>query len=268
LVLACAPANSARASLRALNATLGIPGAPQSATGQAVLLTGLNLPEILGYHYGPKPNPEIAQFLSNGNLFRRLIHQGRRVDFLNAYPPRYFEAIDRKRRLYSAIPLAAVSAGLRLHTADDLRAGQAMSADFTGQGWRDHLGIHDTPVFTPAEAGAQLARLASQQHFSFFEFWASDYAGHGQEMTEACALLETFDAVLGGLVGAWDEAAGVILITSDHGNLEDLSARGHTLNPVPALVIGAPESRSRILQGMYTLCDVAPAIEEYLATPL
>ena len=45
-------------------------------------------------------------------------------------------------------------------------------------------------------------------------------------MTAARTLLATFDEVLGGLVSAWDDAAGLILLTSDHGNLEDLSTRG------------------------------------------
>ena len=44
-------------SLLALDAGLGVEGLPQSATGQAVLLTGVNIPAELGYHYGPKPNP-------------------------------------------------------------------------------------------------------------------------------------------------------------------------------------------------------------------
>ena len=235
-------------------------GAPQSATGQATLLTGRNVPGELGYHYGPKPNPDVAAYLRNGNLFRTVTQAGGRAALLNAYPPSYFAAIDSGRRLYSAIPLAVTSAGLALKTAADLDAGRALSADFTGQGWRERLGLADTPVLTPWKAGERLAMLAAEHDFAFFEYWLSDYAGHGQDMDAALKLLAEFDAVLGGLLAAWDDEAGLILITSDHGNLENLGMRGHTVNPVPALLIGAPPLRRRFAAGLRDLTDVAPAI--------
>jgi 2,3-bisphosphoglycerate-independent phosphoglycerate mutase len=260
LTARAAPLESARASLVALDACLGVEGLPQSATGQAVLLTGRNVPAELGYHYGPKPNPAVAELLRNGNLFSHIQTAGLQAAFLNAYPPTYFAAIHSGRRLYSAMPLAVTSAGIPLRTADDLVAGRAISADFTGQGWRDRLGWSDAPVLTPQAAGARLAELAADYDFSLFEYWPSDYAGHGQDMSAACQLLETFDQVLGGLLAAWDANLGLLLITSDHGNLEDLSRRGHTANPVPLLVIGAPAARRGFVGGKGDLTDVAPQI--------
>jgi 2,3-bisphosphoglycerate-independent phosphoglycerate mutase len=260
LLLDSAPLESQRASLLALDACLGVGGLPQSATGQAVLLTGQNVPQKLGYHYGPKPNPEVAEFLTNGNLFNAVRQSGRRAAFLNAYPQRYFEGIDSGRRLYSAIPLAAASAGVPLLTTADLYAGQAIAADFTAQGWRDHLGMSNAPVLEAFQAGQRLAQLAQLVDFAFFEYWLSDYAGHGQDMQIACQLLETIDQVLEGLLEAWDDQDGLVLITSDHGNLEDLSTRRHTANPVPALLIGAPELRRQFSDGLENLTGVAPAI--------
>ena len=249
-----------RATLLPLDACLGIAGLPQSATGQAALLTGINVPAALGYHYGPKPNPAVADFLLNGNLFKTVRQHGRTAALLNAYPPAYFTGIDSGRRLYSAIPLAANRAGMKLNTTADLVAGQAVSADFTGQGWRDHLGILDAPVLTPRHAGKQLANIALEYDFSFFEYWLSDYAGHGQDMRTACVLLETLDQVLGGLLDAWPDEEGLVLITSDHGNLEDMSTRHHTFNPVPALVIGAPHLREVFCSSLHDLTDITPAI--------
>jgi hypothetical protein len=229
------------------------------------LLTGRNVPAELGYHYGPKPNPEVAATLRNGNLFRTLQESGQRTAFLNAYPPGYFAAIESGRRLYSAIPLAAVSAGVPLMTDADLYAGRALAADFTGEGWHERLHLPQTPVMTPEEAGGRLAQLASQTDFAFFEYWLTDYAGHHQDMPAAVGLLQTLDGVLGGLLAAWNPDAGLILVTSDHGNMEDLSVRGHTLNPVPALVIGAPAMRRRFMATLKDLTDIAPAIESLLA---
>jgi len=115
-------------------------------------------------------------------------------------------------------------------------------------------------VLTPPQAGERMAALAAEYDLAFFEYWLSDYAGHGQDMAAACALLETFDQVLGGLLGAWDDNQGLVLITSDHGNLEDLSTRRHTANPVPALVIGAKTYRQRMIATLHDLTDITPAI--------
>jgi len=243
-----------------LDANLGVEGLPQSATGQATLLTGQNVPRAIGYHYGPKPNPEVSAVLSNGSLFSRLKKNGLRAELVNAYPPGYFKAIESGRRLYSAIPLAVTRAGIPLKTTQDLLAGEAIAADFTAQGWHDHLNLPHTPVLTPRQAGRRLADLAEKRDLAFFEFWLSDYAGHKQEMTPAVELLQQFDQVLGGLLEAWDDEQGLILLTSDHGNLEDLSTRRHTANPVPGLVIGAPAWREKFIRGLKDLSDVTPGI--------
>jgi hypothetical protein len=261
LVSSTAPFEGMRASLVALDAGLGVPGLPQSATGQAVLLTGTNISAKIGYHYGPKPDQAVAAYLKNGTLFSRLRSNGRKIAFLNAYPPRYFEAIHNGRRMYSAVPLAATSAGLVLKTAVDLQAGSALAADFTAQGWHDHLNLRDTPILTPHQAGVHLGRLAAEHDFSFFEYWLSDYAGHHQDMAQAIRLLTDFDQVLSGLLEQWDDEAGLVLITSDHGNLEDLTTRRHTNNPVPGITIGSQEMRRRFNQSLESRVDIAPAIQ-------
>ena len=249
-----------RATLVALDADLGVDGMPQSATGQAVLLTGINVPAEIGYHYGPKPNKEVAAYLRNGSIFSTLSSQGLKSGLINAYPQGYFDSIQSGRRLYSAIPLAVTSAGIPLMTDQDLNTGNAISADFTAEGWRDRLNLPDTLVLTTVEAGERIAQLAGNYDLAFFEYWLSDYAGHGQDMQAAVNLLITFDEVLGGLLGAWDDQQGLILITSDHGNMEDLSTRRHTPNPVPALLIGEPASRQMFSSGLKDLTGIAPAI--------
>jgi len=253
-----APFHGELASLLAVDPAVGVSGLPQSATGQAILLTGKNIPAELGYHYGPKPNPEVAAYIREGNLFSDLTKAGKKAALLNAYPPRYFDGVDSGKRLYSSIPLAVTSAGLPLFRHDDLFAGRALSADFTGEGWRTMLGFIDAPVMEPRLAGQTLGALAKQYDFSLFEYWASDYAGHKQQMDQAIDLMETFDGVLGGLVESWDD--GLILVTSDHGNMEDLSTRKHTDADVPALVIGKKQARQEFTRDMTDLTHIAPAI--------
>jgi hypothetical protein len=257
-----APLESSQATLISIDATLGVAGMPQSATGQAVLLTGKNVPALIGAHYGPKPNKPIIELVTNGNLFSMLIGRGKESSLLNAYPPRFFSSIINGRRILSVIPLAATSAGLRLKNNFDLIHGNSLSADFTGQGWHDHLGITDIPVMNPLQAGKQLAKLAHNLDFAFFEYWLSDYAGHHQNMNEAAQVVNQFDEVLDGLMQDWDPNTGLIIITSDHGNMEDLSTRRHTLNPVPLLVIGAPKLRKSFIKNIESMTDIAPAILE------
>jgi 2,3-bisphosphoglycerate-independent phosphoglycerate mutase len=261
MVARAAPLESERATLLALDANLGVEGLPQSATGQATLLSGLNVPAELGYHYGPKPNQAVADIVVKNNLFKQLKEAGKRVAFLNAFPEAYFEAIGSGHRLYGTIALAAARAGVPLYTVDDLRQGRALSADFTSQGWRERLGYKDIPLIEPVEAGKQLARQAERFDFAMFEYWLTDFAGHEQDMTSACDLLATFDQVLGGLLEAWDDASGLILVTSDHGNLEDLTTHRHTSNPVPALLVGATALRRAFAAGLHDLTGIAPAIE-------
>lgn len=255
-----APYKGERATLLAVDAGVGVKGLPQSATSQAVLLTGINIPAEIGYHYGPKPNPEVAQYLNGSTIFSKTVKAGKKAALLNAYPPRYFGGIESGRRLYSSIPLAVTNAGLPLFAKDDLYAGRAMSADFTGEGWHGMLGYTDAPTYSPFDAGVKLAELSSQYDFSFFEYWASDYAGHKQDMDWAVRQLETFDEVLKGLLETWRVDDGLVLLTSDHGNMEDLSTRRHTNAKVPLLLVGDSMIRREFSKGIQDLTGIAPAI--------
>ncbi|HNA89976.1 MAG TPA: hypothetical protein PLX14_03630 [Anaerolineales bacterium] len=264
LIASAAPFENTHISLQAVDPNLGVKGLPQSATGQAVLLTGINIPAELGYHYGPKPNPEVAQYLNGATLFSKTIRAGKKTALLNAYPPRYFDGIDSGKRLYSSIPLALTNAGIPLFTHEDYFAGRALSADFTGKGWHDFLNYPNAPLFEPEVAGAKLAALAKGYDFSFFEYWASDYAGHKQDMESAIHQLETFDGVLKGLLTHWDMDNDLILLTSDHGNMEDLGTRKHTATSVPLLLFGHKNHR-HAFAGAQHLTEIAPAICRLLA---
>lgn len=260
MVAGAAPFHGERATLLSLDAGLGVDGAPQSATGQAVLLTGVNVPQEIGRHYGPKPNEQVAAVIRKDNLFCRMVKANKTAALLNAYPPQYFENIDSGHRLYSAIPMAVDAAGIDLMTAADLQAGRALSADFTGVGWSAQPGFPPTPVHSEVEAGQKLAALAGQYDMAWFDYWASDYAGHKQALERAIQLMESFDAVLGGLLAAPSAGPDLIVLTSDHGNMEDMSVRGHTLNPVPGLLIGSEELRQAAADGLGDLTGVAPMI--------
>jgi 2,3-bisphosphoglycerate-independent phosphoglycerate mutase len=258
-----------QASLLPVDSNLGVEGFPQSATGQASLLTGKNVSAMLGAHEGPKPSPQVLDILQHGTLFSHFTHNGQKASLLNAYPPRYFHSLQRGHRLPGAIAQSAIYAGIPLKTHADLQQGNAISADFTAAGWHDHLGLTDTPVLDLQQAGERLAALSGNCTLAFFEYWLTDFAGHKQDMQAACNLLEQFDSVIGSLVHAWENEEGLILVTSDHGNLEDLGTRRHTLNDVPLLLIGSYALRERFMDGLFqargarrelNLTDITPAI--------
>lgn len=258
------PITTQRATLVQTDAGLGVPGRPQSATGQAVILSGRNVPQAIGEHYGPKPNQAVRDEINKGTLFQNVVNSGRSAALLSPYPQGYFDGINSGKRLYSSVPYAAVQAGLSLMTAADLRAGQAISPGFTGEAWSSYLGYKDIPHYTPQAAGRKIAEIARHHAFSFFEHWPSDRLGHRGTLAEAKTHLELLDQVIGGLIDGWqqNEPEGLLIITSDHGNIEDKSRRTHTENPVPTIVVG--QNHGAIAADIHTLLDIAPAVRKWL----
>ena len=248
------------ASFRPIDATLGVDGSPESATGQATLLTGVNVAQAIGGHFGPKPDPRIRAIMQKHNLPGRLSEAGRKAKLLNAYPDSYFEAVRSGRRLHAAIPLAFALADIPLATETDLDRGQAVSADFTGRGWRSRMRRPSTPVLNPKDAGRRLADLALENDFTMFDHWLPDYAGHYGEMRGAVRLLNVLDHVLGGILEVVRKSNLTVLLSSDHGNMEDLSDKGHTRNAVPMLALGSLDARKRIIETIVDLTGFTPAI--------
>jgi len=260
LVRQSAPLENETTTLVSLDSSMGVEGTPQSATGQASLLTGRNVPSEIGEHYGPKPNAAVRAIVEADNLFTQIVNKSGRATLLNGYPPRYFDSIERGYRLHSVIPHAVVAAGIPLQTVEDMQAGRAFSADFTGQGWAARPDFPPIPVYSTAEAGNQIAITSLDYDLSWFDYWLTDYAGHHRDMDQAVTLLETFDEVLDSLLGTWRIDRDLIVLISDHGNLEDLSKRGHTLNPIPCLLIGPLNLRREFTHNLADLTGFVPAV--------
>jgi len=251
-----------QATLVPTDAGLGVPGLPQSATGQATIFSGINAPRHIGQHYGPYPNPPLRELVHHHGLFGRLVAAGYRVAFANAYPHRYLDRLARGTGRCSVTSVAAQAGGVRLRDYDDLCAGRAASAFLTNEGWRDVLGYVDVPIITARQAGRHVARLLDDHDFVAFEHYATDIAGHRGNLEQALHTLEQLDEFLGGVVETADLSRSLILVTSDHGNLEDLSTRRHTLNPVPTLLVG--HGHEAVARGIRDLTDIAPAVVQYL----
>jgi len=239
---------------RAIDATLGVPGLPQSATGQATLLTGVNAAALLGRHLSGQPNAELRRLLARESLFLQLARLGVAGDFVNAFSPELLPCL-RRRRL-STSTWAALAGGRGLRTFADLAAGRALYQDFTNLFLQTRG--YDFPQCRPEEAGATLAGLSGRLPFLMYEYFLTDFAGHSRDQEFAGVVVRLLDRFLESLLERVDLDRVTVILASDHGNLEDLATKSHTVNPVPLLAWGpwAGEIAGRCR----TLADVTPAI--------
>ena len=90
-----------------------------------------------------------------------------------------------------------------------------------------------------------------------FEYFLTDKAGHKQDMPGAIDVLERLDGFLGGVFEESDAASALVVLTSDHGNVENLNTPSHTFNDVPLIATGA---QCMAFSACRSLIDVAPAI--------
>jgi bisphosphoglycerate-independent phosphoglycerate mutase (AlkP superfamily) len=97
-----------------------------------------------------------------------------------------------------------------------------------------HLG-YELPVVPPEVAGARLARLATEYDLVLYESFLTDLAGHRRIEPEW--VLPRLDAFLGAVFEERSPETTVV-VSSDHGNLEDSTTKAHTTNPVPLLAVG------------------------------
>lgn len=242
--------------LQPIDANLGVAGLPQSGTGHVALLAGVNAPLLHGRHQTGFPPVALRPLLAERSLFRQARERGYQVAFANVFTESYWQALADRRLRRSASVIAAEGAGLRLRDLDDLRAGQALMWDITGDALHSRGEGLDIAPINPALAGANLARLATDHELIFFECFMLDLVAHGRLNIDSSTAIARVDGLVGGVLRTM-RPQDSLLITSDHGNIEDRVAPAHTRNPVPLLVVGpaAPGFRA-----VTTIAEVAGAI--------
>jgi hypothetical protein len=239
-------------TLTALDATLGVAGLPQSATGQTALFTGQNGAALLGHHVAAFPGPRLRAIIEEHSVFRRLVELGQRATFANPFTPVYWAALDRGERRASVTTCAVRAAGLRFRDLADLAAGRAVTWDVTGESFR----AEGVTAVSPATAGRALAALAAEHDVTLHESFLPDLAAHRRFGIGVEDALARLDGLLGGVLEARPEALTVVM-TSDHGNLEDATQRLHTRNPVPLLAAGPRAAQFGVAR---SLLDVTPLL--------
>lgn len=238
-----------------IDATLGVPGLPQSATGQATLLTGLNAAKAMGRHVEGFPGPSLRKLVEADNIFLALKRLGKRGCFADGYLVDSIEEI-RNRRYRSVTTTAALTCPEVIATRSDLLANQAVCHDITRQSLLDKG--YSGPVVTPKDAAAHLVQLAVGHDFTLFEFFETDRAGHSGNLEQAAAILNKLDLFLAVLFPLAVELGLLVVLTSDHGNIEAVNQHGHTANPVPFIAMGA--GAASIRSSVDDLVGVTPQI--------
>jgi 2,3-bisphosphoglycerate-independent phosphoglycerate mutase len=249
---------SRRGGLSGIDATLGVPGRPQSGTGQTALLTGRNAAEMFGRHFGPWVPTSLRQMLAEESILRP--RPGRSIAFADATPRRYLETLGPGWRRPGVFPYAAYVAGLLTRDELSVRAGDAIPSSIVTDRWRVNVDPL-SPLLTPMEAGRVLASIASRHDLTVFAHFDTDHVGHRENLDEAIAAVERVDGLLEGLLADLPSTS-TLLVTSDHGNIEDITT-GHTLNP--ALFLVAAERPGELLERVHRISDVAPLILDLLA---
>jgi len=243
--------------VRPTDATLGVAGVPQSATGQATLLTGINAARLLGRHINGFCTREIRGILNDHSLFSQLLKMGKKPTFANAYTPPFFEG---KIRCQSVTTAALSQAGLPFRSLEDLRRGSALYHDFTNRLLRERG--YEAPLLSAQEAGGRLAEIASEHDFTLYEYFQTDIAGHSQDMRRCREEIEKIDAFVDSALAHLDLEHTVLLLASDHGNIEDVSIPGHTSNLTPTLLWG--KGREAVGSAITSIADTAPALVRFL----
>jgi phosphopentomutase len=164
----------------------------------------------------------------------------------------------RRRIQPSASTCAASRVGF-LRTWEQVEAGEALVHDISGQRGR---GRGLVPARSPHEAAAILLELLGEGDFVLFEHFLLDEAGHEQSLAQAVGLLDELDLFLRAVVAGL-QPGDHLLVVSDHGNVEDVSTRSHTRNPVPFLCFG-PDAVG-LVHGVKSLQDVAGAVLRAIA---
>lgn len=162
----------------------------------------------------------------------------------NHYPQRYLEAITTGKRKLNAIAHSMTLAGAKLeYGIPPMLENPA-----------DHNG---TPLEQVSLWAQELMR--SDANLTIFDAWWSDHLGHHGILLEAQDHVTRLEAFVTSALEARDSNT-LFLVTSDHGNFEDIGIKTHTLAPVPLVAIGLG---ALAFAAVTDLTGVAPALKAW-----
>ena len=243
-----------------IDPVMGVPGIPQSATGQTNLLCGVNSQSLLGAHKEGFPGKTLKKIIENENIFKKLKAMNKTGTFANGY---WRTDLSELKKMISVTTAASLcgTGGVRL--MQKLIEGDAVYQDLT----QEILAAKGAalPVIRVEEAAERLTRISEKHDFTLFEYFQTDIAGHRQDGERIRKVLADLDGFLSRLHRLFDFDRNALIIVSDHGNIEDCSTPGHTCNPVPFYARGRGSGLFR--ERVKDLAGVTPAVLEWFGSP-
>ncbi|MBT7298826.1 MAG: peptidase [Victivallales bacterium] len=238
-----------------IDATLGMPGLPQSATGQTAIFTGINAARQLGRHVEGFPNQALREIVAEHSVFRRLTEAGRTCTFANAYLRGPARTLPKGLRSVTTV-MTYEALGTTRERAE-LDAGRAVFHDVI-RASAVKIGIGDVPLISEETGADHLLAVLREVDFCLFEYFLTDHAGHRGDFAWQQAVLHSVDRLVAGIVAGLDQERELFLLVSDHGNIESRADHHHTANPVPWIALGRGAELARA--GCRSLLDVTPKI--------
>ena len=246
-------------TVHATDTTMGVKGLPQSATGQTAIFTGVNAAKVVGKHVSGQPGETLKKIIGEDNIFKILQNRGLKVTNSNVYRQEYLDKMldptDRHHKP-SVTSIMTQAAGMKFRSVEDYEKGLGIYHDITGQILLESGYLVE--CITPKDAAERLYRISREFDFTLYEHFLTDIVGHTMDMGAAIKEIELLDIFLGELLKLVNLNEDYILITSDHGNIEDISVKTHTFNKVPTIILGKM-SEGLTLQ-IESLVDIMPAI--------
>lgn len=133
---------------------------------------------------------------------------------------------------------------------------------------------------TPAMSSKNLTKeilnnLAKRKYdFTVLNFAAPDMIGHTGNLTAGVACCHGVDKYLGEIIKAYSRAGGTVMVTADHGNIEEMINlrtgeidTEHSTNRVPFIVVNKNLANKVKLRSDGILGDIAPTILKLLGLP-
>lgn len=250
------------------DACLGVEGLPQSATGQTSLWTGVNGARAMGRHVTGFPTYTLKKIIAKHSILKILRQAGLKAELLNCYTPAFFQKFGKNPRFLSASSLVQLASGHPLKSLDDLRSGRGLYMDIDHQylaSVSTNLIADNDPVLEPRDpylTGRAVPTQFHDYHLAIFEYFLTDNVGHDQDWEYAEKIVGNLEAFISGFLDGMDPAEDTLIVTSDHGNFEDMSTSKHTTNPVPTLLAG--KFASPMADSIFNLTDIPRAIYSVL----
>ncbi len=246
------------------DAHLGVSGLPQSATGQTAIWTGINGAKTLGRHVSGFPTITLRKIIAKYSILRVLSENGIEADFLNCFTSPYLKHVEEKPKLVSASTLVQLASARPLKTMEDLRLGKGLYMDLTHdvlkQIAKDFL-LPDDPLLEPRDPkilGASIFDMFQNYQLSIYEYFLTDKVGHAMDWEKAKIIIDNLESFFYGILETMDIERDTLIVTSDHGNMEDLSQKNHTENKVPTILYG--KNADLYASQIKSLDDIVPQI--------